>query len=203
MVSSQFNLITISLRFTAMAGQDLNGPIPYDPAAPVSEQVRQSFFNSLRELHPDHDFSSKRAGKQRAESTERSTLAAARWGAEDEDLYLDSYLLHSPLETLEATMEAWRTMEELVLEGRIRRIGVSSELSILSCELNDLLFHTFSDSLLRPISRNRCLRSTNPFFSSLLFFLTLCLINPSESISQYKRSRRLSFILSFSHPFSQ
>lgn len=126
-----------------MAGQDLNGPIPYDPAAPVSEQVRQSFFNSLRELHPDHDFSSKKAGKQRAESTERSTLAAARWGAEDEDLYLDSYLLHSPLETLEATMEAWRTMEELVLEGRIRRIGVSSELEGYVCLVSSKLSRRF------------------------------------------------------------
>lgn len=115
-----------------MAGQDATGHIPYDPAAEVSKQVRQSFFTTLKNLHPDSEIQSKSAGKRRAESTERSTLQ----DEDEEEPYLDSYLLHSPLETLEATMEAWRTMEELVSEGRIRRIGVSSEfleLHSLSC----------------------------------------------------------------------
>ncbi|KAG6865488.1 hypothetical protein C0991_002200 [Blastosporella zonata] len=40
--------------------------------------------------------------------------------------YLDSYLLHSPFNTLEQTREAWRTMMALQDEGKVRMIGVSN-----------------------------------------------------------------------------
>nr|CEL66542.1 TPA: aldo/keto reductase family oxidoreductase,putative [Neospora caninum Liverpool] len=40
--------------------------------------------------------------------------------------YLDSVLLHSPLRTLEKTLEAWRSLEEAVDEGVVRLLGVSN-----------------------------------------------------------------------------
>lgn len=40
--------------------------------------------------------------------------------------YLDSLVLHSPLPTMEETMEVWREMEKLVDEGSVRRIGISN-----------------------------------------------------------------------------
>lgn len=40
--------------------------------------------------------------------------------------YLDSYILHSPLKTIERTLEAWRTLMALQDEGKVRMIGVSN-----------------------------------------------------------------------------
>ncbi|KAF8070088.1 NADP-dependent oxidoreductase domain-containing protein [Lyophyllum atratum] len=40
--------------------------------------------------------------------------------------YLDSYLLHSPLKTLEQTLEAWRALIALQAEGKVRAIGISN-----------------------------------------------------------------------------
>ncbi|KAL9935876.1 hypothetical protein V8E36_005453 [Tilletia maclaganii] len=40
--------------------------------------------------------------------------------------YIDSYLLHSPFDSLEDTIEAWREMENLVRLGWVRRIGLSN-----------------------------------------------------------------------------
>ncbi|RDB16678.1 NADPH-dependent conjugated polyketone reductase C2 [Hypsizygus marmoreus] len=40
--------------------------------------------------------------------------------------YLDSYLLHSPLKTLEQTLEAWRALIALQDEGKVWMIGVSN-----------------------------------------------------------------------------
>ncbi|KDR67578.1 hypothetical protein GALMADRAFT_258257 [Galerina marginata CBS 339.88] len=40
--------------------------------------------------------------------------------------YLDSYLLHSPLSTLEQTIEAWHALMQLQDEGKVRLIGVSN-----------------------------------------------------------------------------
>jgi len=40
--------------------------------------------------------------------------------------YIDSVLLHSPLPTFEETIQAYRTLEEFVKEGKIRYIGVSN-----------------------------------------------------------------------------
>ncbi|KAF8588703.1 Aldo/keto reductase [Ramaria rubella] len=44
--------------------------------------------------------------------------------------YLDSYILHSPLETLGRTLEAWRVLIELQDEGKVRLIGVSNTYDI-------------------------------------------------------------------------
>lgn len=40
--------------------------------------------------------------------------------------YLDSYLLHSPLPTIEQTLEAWHTLMKLQDEGKVRMIGLSN-----------------------------------------------------------------------------
>ncbi|KAH6904151.1 NADP-dependent oxidoreductase domain-containing protein [Coprinopsis sp. MPI-PUGE-AT-0042] len=40
--------------------------------------------------------------------------------------YVDSYLLHSPLETPAATLEAWRVMAQFRDEGKAKMIGVSN-----------------------------------------------------------------------------
>jgi len=40
--------------------------------------------------------------------------------------YLDSLVLHSPLHTLEETMEVWQTMESFVDEGKVKQLGISN-----------------------------------------------------------------------------
>jgi diketogulonate reductase-like aldo/keto reductase len=40
--------------------------------------------------------------------------------------YLDSWLLHSPLDTVEDTIRAWRIMEDAVDQGTVRQLGISN-----------------------------------------------------------------------------
>ena len=40
--------------------------------------------------------------------------------------YLDSYILHSPLHTLDLTVEAWRVLIALQDEGKVHKIGLSN-----------------------------------------------------------------------------
>ncbi|KIM75943.1 hypothetical protein PILCRDRAFT_98815 [Piloderma croceum F 1598] len=40
--------------------------------------------------------------------------------------YLDSYILHSPLHTLDLTLEAWRVLIALQDEGKVHKIGLSN-----------------------------------------------------------------------------
>jgi diketogulonate reductase-like aldo/keto reductase len=40
--------------------------------------------------------------------------------------YLDSWVMHSPFETLEDTMVAWRTMETAIDSGKVRQLGMSN-----------------------------------------------------------------------------
>ncbi|KEP61774.1 UNVERIFIED_CONTAM: aldo/keto reductase family oxidoreductase [Hammondia hammondi] len=83
----------IQTKFTPLDGQDRSKPLPYDPHAPVHEQVKQSLRTSLANLQVD---------------------------------FLDSVLLHSPLGTMERTLEAWRALEAAVDEGTVRVIGISN-----------------------------------------------------------------------------
>ena len=60
---------------------------------------------------------------------EEYTDLRVRFEAQLRDLrtdYLDLYLLHSPGPSQEATRQAWRSMEQLYNEGRIRALGVSN-----------------------------------------------------------------------------
>jgi diketogulonate reductase-like aldo/keto reductase len=40
--------------------------------------------------------------------------------------YVDSYILHSPLNTLERTLEAWKVLCSLQDQGVVKQIGVSN-----------------------------------------------------------------------------
>jgi diketogulonate reductase-like aldo/keto reductase len=82
----------VQTKFTFRAGQDHR--LPYDPAAPISQQVEQSFNSSLKHL-----------GK------------------------IDSYMLHGPSQRIGLAAEdweAWRAMEAIHDNGRVRLLGVSN-----------------------------------------------------------------------------
>ncbi|TFK21100.1 Aldo/keto reductase [Coprinopsis marcescibilis] len=51
--------------------------------------------------------------------------------------YLDSYILHSPLPTLDATLEAWRTLAKFQDEGKAKLIGVSNTYDVRVLEALD------------------------------------------------------------------
>src|SRR5690242_10873548 len=44
----------IQTKFTSISGQDLLQPLPYNPRAPLFEQVLQSFTTSLKNLQTDY-----------------------------------------------------------------------------------------------------------------------------------------------------
>ncbi|WVR07834.1 hypothetical protein IAU60_004877 [Kwoniella sp. DSM 27419] len=85
--------VFVQTKFTSIDGQDTSQPLPYDPKAPIREQVKQSIATSLKNL-----------------------------GVE----YIDSVVLHSPLRTREHTLAAYRTLEDFVDQGKVRRLGVSN-----------------------------------------------------------------------------
>lgn len=87
-------LLQIQTKFTPMAGQ---GPIPpYNPNAPLEEQVRQSIQSSLRNFTMDRG-----------------------------EPYLDSLVLHSPLPSPEETLRVWRVLEAYH-PTQIRVLGISN-----------------------------------------------------------------------------
>jgi diketogulonate reductase-like aldo/keto reductase len=84
----------LQTKFTFRAGQDLR--LPYDPAAPIGEQVAQSCASSLEHLKSQRIDSYVLHGP-----SQRSGLADADW-------------------------EAWRAMEALHDSGRVRALGISN-----------------------------------------------------------------------------
>jgi diketogulonate reductase-like aldo/keto reductase len=82
----------LQTKFTSVNGQDPNN-LPYDPNAPLEEQIRTSLAKSLNNLQTG---------------------------------YLDSWVMHSPMHTMEVTMKAWRVMEEAVNQGKVRQLGISN-----------------------------------------------------------------------------
>ena len=84
----------LQTKFTHRPGQDLR--LPYDPAAPVGEQVRQSFASSLEHLRTDYLDSYLLHGP-----SQRPGLAEQDW-------------------------EAWFAMEALHAGGHVRALGVSN-----------------------------------------------------------------------------
>lgn len=86
--------------------------MPYDPETSVTEQVHTSIKSSLYNLRPSSDTASV------------------------DDAYIDTLVIHSPLRTMELTLEAWSALEAYV-PHRIRNLGISNcSLSVLR-ELND------------------------------------------------------------------
>lgn len=82
----------LQTKYTAPGGQDLNN-IPYDPKAPLQDQIHTSLQTSLKNLHTT---------------------------------YLDSWVLHSPMDTVEETINAWRIMEQAVDQGTVKQLGISN-----------------------------------------------------------------------------
>ncbi|KAF2624622.1 aldo-keto reductase-like protein [Macroventuria anomochaeta] len=89
--------VYVQTKYTTPAGQDLN-KMPYDPNAPLGTQIHTSVASSLKNLRP--------------------TQA-------EEGSYLDCLLLHSPLPTLEQTLQAWRLLETYV-PHQIKALGISN-----------------------------------------------------------------------------
>ncbi|KDN40965.1 Aldo/keto reductase [Tilletiaria anomala UBC 951] len=118
--------IWIQTKFTSVDGQDSTGFIPYDPQAPVAEQVWASFRHSLYSLNLSPSVTIDAKGKKReTASGSKEGLNASSTDVEPQP-YIDSYLLHSPLRSLEETAAAWAVLEELVLSGQVRQIGISN-----------------------------------------------------------------------------
>jgi len=84
----------LQTKFTYTAGQD--NRLPYDPRAPLGEQVRQSLASSLEHLRTDHVDSFLLHGPSRRDGL----------GPADE--------------------EVWRAMEDLQRAGQTRLIGISN-----------------------------------------------------------------------------
>jgi diketogulonate reductase-like aldo/keto reductase len=85
----------LQTKYTSISGQDPDN-LPYDPSAPLEEQVHASVASSLANL---------------------STSEA--------DPYLDSVVLHSPLRSLADTMTVWEALSSYV-PSRIRHLGISN-----------------------------------------------------------------------------
>lgn len=63
---------------------------------------------------------------------------------------IDSLVLHSPLPSLEQTMEVWQTMESLVEAGRFRQLGISN------CYSQQLFERIFASASIKPsVLQNR------------------------------------------------
>ncbi|KAJ5191989.1 uncharacterized protein N7498_010974 [Penicillium cinerascens] len=101
----------VQTKFSPIGAQDPNN-MPYDPKASVTEQVHTSIKSSLHNLRPSSD------------------------PASVDDAYIDTLVIHSPLRTLEMTLEAWSALETYV-PHRIRNLGISNcSLPVLR-EIND------------------------------------------------------------------
>lgn len=106
--------------------------MPYDPNAKPKDAVRQSFEASLRNIHQGSQWywPDDATRTQEQPSNEGSSRIASKQ-SNKKTPWIDSFLLHSPLNSLEETLEAWYAMEELAIEGKVRLIGFSSEFLIL------------------------------------------------------------------------
>ncbi|KAJ5088983.1 hypothetical protein N7532_007667 [Penicillium argentinense] len=90
----------LQTKFSPIGAQDPNN-MPYDPSLSVTEQVHASIKSSLHNLRPSADPSSV------------------------SDAYIDTLVIHSPLRTIEMTLEAWQALETYV-PHRIRNLGISN-----------------------------------------------------------------------------
>lgn len=118
--------VWLQTKFTPVSGQDTTGYVPYDVHAPVAEQVCASFQASLANLHPEQPIPSVTELVAKYAVTARGNRDKAPAPPPAHQVYIDSYLLHSPMPTLQSTLEAWRVLEALVDTGLVHQIGVSS-----------------------------------------------------------------------------
>lgn len=92
------NEIYLQTKYTTPAGQDMSN-MPYDPSSPLETQIHTSVASSLQNLRTTED--------------------------PEQGAYLDCLLLHSPLPTLEQTLQAWKLLESYV-PNKIRSLGISN-----------------------------------------------------------------------------
>lgn len=124
----------LQTKFTPQSGQDWTAPehVPFGREENVDIQVLKSVANSLRNLHPWLEFEPLHTIAPKLER-----IASATSSADDDELvaclrdkageaYIDSYVLHSSLTTLERTLTVWAAMERVVRLGFVRQIGVSN-----------------------------------------------------------------------------
>ncbi|KAJ5182418.1 hypothetical protein N7492_000034 [Penicillium capsulatum] len=90
----------VQTKFSPVPAQDPNN-MPYDANASVTDQVHASIRLSLHNLRPSEDASS------------------------TDDAYIDTLVIHSPLPTINQTLEAWLALQTYV-PHRIRNLGVSN-----------------------------------------------------------------------------
>ncbi|KAJ9221661.1 NADP-dependent oxidoreductase domain-containing protein [Paecilomyces variotii] len=90
----------VQTKYTSAQGQD---PLrmPYDPTSSITDQVHASIRSSLHNLRIREEVD------------------------EDDQAYIDTVLLHSPLPTMTQTLEAWAALETYV-PHRIRNLGLSN-----------------------------------------------------------------------------
>jgi diketogulonate reductase-like aldo/keto reductase len=88
----------LQTKYTTPMGQDPNN-MPYDPETPLETQIRTSVASSFKNLRHESD----------SENTS----------------YVDCLLLHSPLPTIEQTLQAWKLLESYVPD-QIRSLGISN-----------------------------------------------------------------------------
>lgn len=69
--------------------------------------------------------------------------------------YIDSLVMHSPMDTIEDTLKVWRTMERLVDEGIVRKIGISN------CYDLEIFMTIFNEARIKPsVLQNRFYRES-------------------------------------------
>ena len=90
----------LQTKFTSPNGQDLNN-MPYDSRAPLEQQIHTSVASSLQNLRPTESLESVK------------------------DVYIDCLVLHSPLDTMQDTLAAWKLFETYV-PHKIRKLGISN-----------------------------------------------------------------------------
>lgn len=88
----------VQTKFTTPAGQDLRN-MPYDPSSSLDVQIQTSVASSMVILRVEGD--------------------------SQESAYIDCLLLHSPLPTIEETLQAWKILESYVPQ-QIHMLGISN-----------------------------------------------------------------------------
>ena len=115
----------LQTKFTSVDGQDPS-KMPYDPKSSLTEQVNSSVMSSLRNFN----------------------FADVTKGDDTSDPYIDTLVLHSPMRTIDESMEVWHALEQYV-PGEIRHLGLSN------CTMFDLL-DVYERSSIKPsVVQNR------------------------------------------------
>ena len=93
--------VYVQTKFTSVGGQDPEN-MPFDPKSSFTDQVNASVKSSLKNFN----FADRTEGDADAQ-------------------YIDTVVLHSPLPTLNETLEVWQALEQYVPQ-KIRNLGISN-----------------------------------------------------------------------------